>query len=111
MTEKIEIQPVLIGADINVYSVARAFHERYGVNSIAYGRMLLGAIRHSRIIDFKTDKDIFEAEHFVETMRVLGESLRAEGKITFLIGCSDPAVEMIYRQQAEARGSVYYAIY
>ena len=35
MVEMIEIQPVLIGADINVYSVARAFHERYGVNSIA----------------------------------------------------------------------------
>lgn len=95
MVEMIEIQPVLIGADINVYSVARAFHERYGVKSIAYGRMLLGAIKHSRIINFRTDKDIFEPEHFVETMRLLGEKLQAEGKTAFLIGCSDPAVEMI----------------
>ena len=31
-------QPLLFGGDINVYSVARAFHEAYGVRSIAYGR-------------------------------------------------------------------------
>lgn len=30
-------QPLLFGGDINVYSVARAFHEAYGVVSICYG--------------------------------------------------------------------------
>ena len=32
----LNFQPLLFGGDINVYSVARAFHEAYGVRSIAY---------------------------------------------------------------------------
>ena len=48
--EKIKIQPVLVGGDINCYSVARAYHEAYGVKSIAFGKMLLGATKDSNII-------------------------------------------------------------
>ena len=29
--------PVLFGADINVYSMARAFHEAYHIRTVAYG--------------------------------------------------------------------------
>ena len=32
------ILPVLIGADMNCYTLARAFHEAYGVRSYAFGR-------------------------------------------------------------------------
>jgi len=30
--------PLLFGGDINVYSVARAFHEAYGVRSVCFGK-------------------------------------------------------------------------
>ena len=53
--ENLNIQPVLLGGDINCYSVARAFHEAYGVKSIAYGKVLLGATKDSKIIDFRID--------------------------------------------------------
>ena len=35
---KEKITPVLLGADLNCYNVARAFHEEYGVVSYAFGR-------------------------------------------------------------------------
>ena len=33
MATDLSFQPLLFGGDINVYSVARAFHEAYGVKS------------------------------------------------------------------------------
>ena len=47
--DKIKIQPVLVGGDINCYSVARAYHEAYGVKSIAFGKMLLGATKEIKM--------------------------------------------------------------
>lgn len=43
--------PLLLGADINVYSMARAFHEAYGVKTVAYGKYLgpLLRKRHHRL--------------------------------------------------------------
>ena len=34
----INFQPLLFGGDINVYSVARAFHEAYGVKAVCFGK-------------------------------------------------------------------------
>ena len=33
----VNFQPLLFGGDINVYSVARAFHEAYGVKAVCFG--------------------------------------------------------------------------
>ena len=54
------ILPVLLGADLNCYSVARAFHEAYGVKSHAFGRYVLGATQHSKIIDFTVVEELCE---------------------------------------------------
>lgn len=44
-------RPVILGVDIGVYSLARAFHERYGVTSTVVGRSESGPINDSRILD------------------------------------------------------------
>ena len=38
---KEKIYPLLFGGDINVYSVARAFHEAYGLRSTCFGKYYL----------------------------------------------------------------------
>ena len=41
-----EFVPLLLGGDINTYSVARAFYEQYGVRSFIIGKYATGpAIR------------------------------------------------------------------
>ena len=50
-------QPLLFGGDINVYSVARAFHEAYGVRSIAYGKYPSFPCHGSAIIDYRVCPD------------------------------------------------------
>ena len=70
--ENIIIQPVLVGGDINCYSVARAYHEAYGVKSIAFGRYALGATKDSNIIDFRIDPRITEEEEFNPNLNFKG---------------------------------------
>ena len=53
-----QIVPVFLGADLNCYNFARAFHEAYGVKSWAFGRYEISATKYSRIINFKTVPDM-----------------------------------------------------
>lgn len=93
--DNINIQPVLLGGDINCYSVARAFHEEYGVKSIAFGRYALGATKDSKIIDFRIDKQMEDRDKLMENLLKLGNKLKEAGKTPILMGCTDEYAEFI----------------
>lgn len=44
-------QPVIMGADLGVYALARAFHEEYGVRSVVVSLMVLGPVADSSILE------------------------------------------------------------
>lgn len=46
-----EFIPVLLGGDINTYSVARAFYEQYQVKTYIFGKFATGPSYGSKIID------------------------------------------------------------
>ena len=46
--------PVLIGADIGTYSIARSFYLEYGIKSKIFSQEVLGATNNSKIIDQTT---------------------------------------------------------
>ena len=48
-----EFIPVLLGSDINAYSMARAFHEAYGIQSVVYGMYPASVCAGSTIIDYR----------------------------------------------------------
>lgn len=92
---KNSIQPVLLGGDINCYSVARAYHEAYGVTSIAIGKMELGATKDSKIIDFIVEPRISIAHTAIDVLFELAEEIINQGKKPILIGCTDEYAEFI----------------
>ena len=51
MNQEIDFQPVLLGSDINVYGMARSFHQEYGVKSVAIGKGILGPCTASKIVN------------------------------------------------------------
>ena len=61
--------PLLLGADINVYSMARAFHEAYGVRTIAYGLYPSGPCYGSAIIDYRVSENNASPEKVLEHAR------------------------------------------
>lgn len=91
----VKIQPVLVGGDINCYSVARAYHEAYGVKSIAFGKMFLGATNHSKIIDYRVGTTIEDEEGFIKKLLDLAEELAEPNKVFIIHGCKDEYAEFI----------------
>ncbi len=92
MTEEI-ITPVLLGADLNCYSIARAFHEAFGVRSYAFGRYPLGTTKYSKIVRFTAVPDLDTTEVLLSTL--LDFAKKHEGERLFLIGCTDAYADLI----------------
>ena len=85
--ENKNIIPVLIGADMNCYNVARAFHEQYGVKSYAFGRYAIGASNYTRIIKFTVVEKLDDPEVMVKTLTDFAE--KHEGATLIAFGCTD----------------------
>ena len=84
--------PLLFAGDINVYSVARAFHEAYGIRSVGYGKYPTGPCYHSRIIDYRANEKADEQDTFL----ALVTEFAAEhaDKTVLLMGCGDSYVQL-----------------
>lgn len=64
-----EFIPVLLGSDLNTYSMARAFYEAYGVRSLVIGKAGSGPSCHSRITDFRQAPGLDTQDIFIDTIR------------------------------------------
>lgn len=98
-TQPTDLIPVFLGADLNCYNFARAFHEAYGVESYAFGRYPMAPTKYSRLVHFTTVPDM-DSEPTM--LRVLHEFAAAHpGKRLYLFGCTDDYAAMIIRRRAE----------
>ena len=89
------ITPVLLGADLNCYNIARAFHEQYGVKSYAFGRYAVSATKYSKIINFTAVPDVDNENVMLDTLHRFEEGHKGEKLILF--GCTDDYAMMISR--------------
>jgi len=93
------IIPVLLGADLNCYNIARAFHEQYGVLTYAFGRYAVSATKYSQIIRFTIVPDIDSDEVMLRTLTEFAGA-HAGAKL-MLFGCTDDYAAMIIRNKAK----------
>ena len=75
-----EFIPVLIGADIGTYSIARSFNEQYGVKSKIFSQEVLGATNNSSIIDQTTIKDL-DGKKLVDKLLEFAKETKDKKKI------------------------------
>ncbi len=93
------IIPVLLGADLNCYNVARAFHEQYGVITYAFGRYAVSATKYSKIIRFTIVPEIDNDDVMLATLTKFAED-HPDAKL-ILMGCTDDYAAMIIRNKAK----------
>ena len=88
-----EFIPVLLGGDINAYSVARAFYEEYQVKSLVFGKYQTGPAYRSQIIDYTPNVDIDTMPVMLKTVN--GIARAHADKTIVLMGCGDNYVALV----------------
>lgn len=89
------IVPVLLGGDLNAYSVALAFREAFGVLSHAFVRYRCGATERSSFIKTHLCSELDDPR--VAVPELLKFAYRHSGQDLYLIPCADWYVNMLER--------------
>lgn len=99
-----EFIPVLLGGDINTYSVARAFYEQYKVKTYIFGKFPTGPSYQSKIIEYTPNPKIDTDEVFLQTVNAFAGN-HPDKKIV-LIGCGDSYVALISKHKAKLADNI-----
>ena len=95
--------PVLLGSDVNVYGMARSFHEAYGISSVAIGKGRLGATSNSRIVSVEVvEPRLEEDEVFCDTLIAFAKRYPKQMPL-LLVPCGDNYVKLLARNQDKLR--------
>jgi D-aspartate ligase len=93
--------PVLLGSDINVYGMARSFHEAYGIPSVAVGKGRLRVTANSRIVSVeKVEPRIEDDEVFVSTLREFAERYPKDLP-KLLVSCGDNYTRLLSKNASK----------
>lgn len=93
--------PVLIGADMNCYSVARAIHEQYGLKSHVFGRFAAGDTKYSHIVECSYDPHMTDPEVLLRTVNAFAAE---HAPTTCLVwGCTDKYAALLMELQDRLR--------
>lgn len=84
--------PVLLGLDLNAYSMAISFYEGFGVKSHAFGRYRCGITEHSRLVKTHIVPAMTERETAVAAL--LSFARAHTGAHLLLVPCADRYVEL-----------------
>ena len=97
--------PVLIGADIGTYSIARSFYLEYGIKSKIFSQEILGATDNSKIIDQTTIPNM-NAKQLISELKEYAKKTKDIKKI--LLACSEWYVDIIvlYKNELEKNGYI-----
>ncbi len=85
--------PVLLGADLNCYHMARSFHEAYQIRSQVFGRYPLPETSHTAILDFCQVPNLDDQEVLLQTLREF--AARTPDCRRIVIGCTDDYVRLL----------------
>lgn len=99
-----EFVPVLLGADINAYSMARAFYEAYGVKSIVYGMYPASVCAGSKMIDYRVRQDNDQVDKVLEN--VTEAAREYPDKQILVLGCGDNYLNAISANLPHFPGNV-----
>lgn len=88
-----DFRVLLFAGDINVYSVARAFYDEYGVVPKVYGKYNAFPCANSKIMDYTANYEADQGSVFMDLVQEY--ALDHSSKKIILMGCGDSYVQLI----------------
>ena len=98
-TQGVDVQPVVVGGDIGAYSLARAFHEAYGIRTVVVSRLAGWVVGTSSIIDNVRCEDPFDARVLAPVLQRIADE--HPGKPLLLLGSADSTVKAVIEARDE----------
>lgn len=95
----INLIPVLLGADLNCYSLARAFFEACGAVSQAFGRYPLGQTQYSRFLNFTAVPNLDNPDILVQVLIEFAQKHPDEPLVA--MGCTDDYASLLITCKAQ----------
>lgn len=95
----INLIPVLLGADLNCYTLSRAFYEACGVKAQAFGRYPLGQTQYSRFLNFTAVPNLDNPDILVEVLVDFAKKHPDEPLVA--LGCTDDYASLLISCKAE----------
>ncbi|ASK66749.1 hypothetical protein CFK39_14070 [Brachybacterium avium] len=95
----VEFTPVVVGGDIGAYSLARAFHEAYGIRTVVISRLAGWVVGTSSLIDNVRCQDPFDPESLAPVLQEVADA--HPGRPLLLLGSADATVKPIIRIRDE----------
>ncbi len=92
--------PILLGSDMNVYGMAKAFHEAYGIQSIAYADHILAPTKYSKIVTVHTISGFSQDPVFTNSLVKLAKTTYQDPEMNYLlIPCGDGYAELLSKNK------------
>lgn len=92
------VHPIILGGDSGAYSLARAFHEEYGVRSTVVSIVSTRNMRYSHIVDNVIERGLDDAETMIATVRRLAATSPAPA---IVVTCVDWYVRALAEHRAK----------
>jgi D-aspartate ligase len=89
---------VLLGTDIGIYALARAFRERYGITSTVISRVVAGPIADSHFIHTIELGEQAQRQDTLDELERQGRARAAAGRTTLLLSNADSFSRMLSDQ-------------
>lgn len=93
--------PILLGSDMNVYGMARSFHELTNKTVDIYARLQLAPTRFSKIVNVHLIDNFDSDPTFIESMRKIAAQHAGDAGKLILIACGDGYAELISKHKDE----------
>lgn len=88
-----DFRVLLFAGDINVYSVARAFYDEYGILPKVYGKYNAFPCANSKIMDYTSNYEADQRSVFIDLVQEY--ALEHFNQKVILMGCGDSYVQLI----------------